>query len=71
MNVVYAKGLFVVNGLTIAPGTVWPADDPIVRANPQGFTADPEESPGFCRTTRDVEQATAAPGERRNIRRGR
>jgi hypothetical protein len=76
MNVVYATGSFIVGSTRVDAGTVWPADDPIVKAQPQGFTADPVETPGFrCtvkpRESRGVEQATAAPGERRNTRRAR
>lgn len=55
-------------------GEPWDADDPFVKARPQLFDAEPP----FIRTTvarkaptMAVEQATAAPGETRNTRRGR
>jgi len=53
---------------TIHQGTVWHADAPIVRAHPKLFTADPPEvlPRGWVP---EVEQATAAPGEKRMIRR--
>lgn len=81
MQVVYAKyrtqvitpdgGRWNVDG-----GQHWPADDPVVKAAPEGlFDPDPRtgvkysvlpaEPPGA-----PVEQATAAPGEKRNTRRG-
>jgi hypothetical protein len=64
----------------VRKGTHWPADDPLVRANPQWFADDPRyglswsgppppamaDPPGVAR----VEQTTAAPGEKRNVRRG-
>jgi hypothetical protein len=56
-------------------GEHWPADDPAVKASPSLFSADPRyglrysaEPPGY--NDPPVEQATAAPGERRNVRRG-
>lgn len=80
MNVVYAKysgqvatpdgGRWNVQG-----GQHWPADDPVVTANPAMFSPDarygvtysapPEELTGA-----PVEQATAGPGEKRATRRG-
>lgn len=73
MNVVYATGTFFVGITRVEAGTVWPADDPIVKAQPQGFSADPTKAPGFRCTVNphgDVEQASATPGEKRNTRRG-
>jgi hypothetical protein len=75
MDIVYATGSFFVGGTKVEAGTYWPADDPIVKSQPQGFSKDPVKAPGF-RFTRvpaelgPVEQATNAPGERRNVRRG-
>ena len=77
MNVVYAKDWVhaPVNGQIrkFPPGSHWPADDPYVAANPGQFSDDPryhlaftEARPGYLG---DVEQATAAPGERRATRR--
>lgn len=52
-------------------GEAWDSDDPVVRSHPDWFTDSPDE---FARRTADagaqapepvVEQATAAPGERR------
>ena len=45
-------------------GEAWDADDPLVQLHPNFFT----EIPVFAKTSRGpvrVEQATAAPGERR------
>lgn len=76
MDVVYATGSFYTGETKVDAGTIWPADDPIVKAQPQGFSADPVDAPGFRCTVRpkearSVEQATAAPGERRQVRRAR
>lgn len=43
----------------------WDADDPVVKARPDLFTA----APSRVQTT--VEQATQAPGEKRTTRRGK
>lgn len=77
MNVVYAVGSEYVN-LTVGrvhviKGTHWPADDPAVRARPELFSPDPRY--GMLYTVEPdgwdapVETATAAPGERRSVRR--
>lgn len=74
MDVVYAnqtthitRGEFA--GLSIEVGSRWDASDPLVKARPDLFTPDG----GPVRTTRTdsgfVEQATARPGEKRNVRR--
>jgi hypothetical protein len=79
MDVVYAKdNAAVPTGAGTVPvrkGEHWPADDPIVRAMPSLFSADPRyglqystEPDGYDEPP--VEQATAAPGERRSTRRG-
>jgi hypothetical protein len=80
MRVVYAVTSFMA-GLPdggqypVRGGQHWPADDPVVLAHPGMFSEDPrtgletynhqlpagEDGP--------VEAATAAPGERRNVRR--
>jgi hypothetical protein len=59
----------------VRKGDHWPADDPVVRTNPQLFSRDPRygmrytvEPTGY--DDPPVEQATAAPGEKRNTRRG-
>lgn len=82
MKVVYAMTTAPVTMPSGARGVVqggshWPADDPVVQSHPQLFSEDarygmhysvePEgygEPPGG-----PVEQATAAPGERRQARR--
>lgn len=57
------------NGLTLRlnPGDPWDATDPFVRARPDLFSDVPAV---VNRTSVRVEQATAAPGERRTTRRG-
>jgi hypothetical protein len=52
--------------LHLTAGSVWRADDPFVKANPDLFADSPEfveSSRGVI--VRGVEQATAAPGEKR------
>tara|TARA_R110000868_G_scaffold380056_1_gene646042 strand:+ start:790 stop:1005 length:216 start_codon:yes stop_codon:yes gene_type:complete len=52
--------------LHLRAGSVWRADDPFVKAHPDMFSDAPdvlESSSGV--TYRPVEQATAAPGEKR------
>lgn len=56
----------------VQEGSHWPADDPLVTAHPDLFSTDP--APGLMFTRQPVpepvvEQATAAPGERRQVRR--
>jgi len=59
----------------LTAGDVWPADDPVVTANPDAFAAQPTRvrsfDAGVVRTSNAdaLERATAAPGERRNTRR--
>lgn len=57
----------------VPKGTHWPADDPIVTGNPDLFSPDPrwgmlysQEPAGY---DAPIEQATAAPGERRRTAR--
>jgi hypothetical protein len=85
MKIVYAKGpVRVVDhsgaALHHPAGSHWPADDPYVRANPDLFSDDPRYYLSFSETKdwyldpaasepSDVESATAAPGEKRNVRR--
>lgn len=77
----YATTTFVMNlpaggAIRVQKGTHWPAGDPVVAQNPAAFSPDPrwglfysEEPDGY---DAPLEQATAAPGERRaNIRRTR
>lgn len=76
MKIVYAKDTkrveLAVGGFGMIPkGSHWPADDPIVKAHPDVFSEDPRwgmlystEPAGY---DAPVEQATAAPGERRHV----
>ena len=81
MQVVYATGsahFGTPDGAfhTVSYGQHWPADDPVVKAAPVGlFSPDPVNGLCSSRPPADagqaaVEQVTAAPGERRNVRRG-
>jgi hypothetical protein len=80
MDVVYAK----YSGQVETPdggrhsvfgGQHWPADDPVVKANPAMFAPDARYGMSYSTPPPEmaeppVEQATAAPGEKRNTRRG-
>ena len=59
--------------LLVRKGTHWPADDPIVRQHPDLFSADARYGMQYTRQpagfNAPVEQATAAPGEKRQTRR--
>jgi hypothetical protein len=71
-SVVRERVIVPVDGqrITIKAGEVRFADDPVVRAFPEFFTDEPQvitRFPGW--SPADVEQATAAPGERRTSRR--
>jgi hypothetical protein len=46
----------------------WAADDPFVRAHPELFVAHPSNPKRTVAPRPAVEQATAAPGERRGVR---
>ena len=54
------------NPISLVEGSIWRADDPFVVAHPDMFSDTPSvlESSGGV-TYRGVEQATAAPGEKR------
>lgn len=79
IKVVYATQQFqttLPDGMraVIPKGSHWPADDAVVRANPDYFSDDPRygmlystEPAGYDAA---VETATAAPGEKRSVRRG-
>ncbi len=51
---------------------IWSADDPFVKARPDLFSATPRKvnSSAVKVAKRDVEAATAAPGEKRAAKRG-
>lgn len=81
-NFVFAMGtdsVHLPSGATVRVqrGAMVPDTDPLVRARPDLFSDDPRYAPNLLATEvpaefRDdvpVEQATAAPGERRNTRR--
>jgi len=83
MQVVYATGTQPVQlptgiGGMVQKGSHWPANDPVVLAHPELFSADPRygllysvEPAGWDAPVAPVgEEATAVPGERRNTRRG-
>jgi hypothetical protein len=58
----------------VRKGSHWPVDDPLVKRYPEAFSSDPRWGLQFSREPSGwddppVEQATAAPGERRNVRR--
>jgi hypothetical protein len=79
MKVVYAitdAPVVTESGISgmVRKGSHWPADDPVVRAHPEYFSDDArfglnysEEPEGY---DAPVETATAAPGEKRQARRG-
>jgi hypothetical protein len=77
MKIKYATATCVVpfQGLrvTLTAGEAWDGDDPLVRSHPALFTDAPAVVRGTGAsgvTERPVEQATAAPGEKRGTRRG-
>ena len=80
MNIVYATGTTSVtapdgSSVTVRHGQHWSAEDPIVRAHPGLFSDNPcygltfTGEPPVEMSQPPVESATAAPGERRNVRR--
>jgi hypothetical protein len=80
MDVVYATETVSLDtpdggSVLVRKGTHWPADDPLVRAHPRLFAADPRYGlswsgpPPRAMAEPPVEQATAAPGEQRTTRR--
>lgn len=83
MDIVFASTTAIVShpetGASVAVnhGTHWPADDPVARAYPNFFTPDPRFGLSSSRPLGvdgypvAVEQATAAPGERRARRSSR
>lgn len=73
-KIVYAQDTLVAGiddmALVLHAGDVWAADDPLVLSRPELFGPEPPEQT-IRRTSPApvVEQATQAPGERRNVRR--
>ena len=74
MRIVFARSTFISGHVTVVAGSHWSADDPLVRSHPGLFTDDltfgMSSSTGELPPSRPVEQATAAPGERRTRNRG-
>lgn len=79
MDVVYATATARVGTpdggqAMVVKGQHWPAADPVVTSNPSLFSTDARWGMTFSSQPdgfdAPVEQATAAPGERRNTRRG-
>lgn len=66
---VYAKSTASVGWeggrVRLTAGDVWDGNDPFVRANPSMFTDTPLK---VHRTAAPVEQASAAPGEKRAVK---
>lgn len=75
MGVKFARttGVTVFNGVRVrlAEDDPWDADDPFVVAHPEHFADRPLRTFGYSGASIDVEQASAAPGEKRNVRRAR
>lgn len=69
MEVVFAKDSTSVRWdggvVRLAKSQPWDANDPFVRANPSLFSADPSLVARTRPQVAPVEQATAAPGEKR------
>ena len=72
MDIVFARETFIAGHVTVVAGSHWPADDPIVRSFKNLFTDDPSFGMSYSVTPKPaaVEQATAAPGEKRTRSRG-
>jgi len=80
VDVVFAKDTVMLTSsdggsVPVRKGSHWSASDSLVRENPAWFTPDPRYGlswsgePPAEMAEPPVEQATAAPGERRNVRR--
>lgn len=65
--IVFARVSASVGDIIIREGEAWAGDDPFVKAHPDHFTDAPAR---VRRTVAVVEQASAAPGEKRGTRRG-
>lgn len=75
MNLVYANATCSITDAggmiyTLVRGEPWDADDPLVKHRPSFFSKTPVQArTSVNRGFVEVEQATAAPGEKRNIKR--
>lgn len=71
-GIVYANSsclvLFDGGRYQIRKNDPWDASDPLVKAHPTLFRGDPVKLNSSTRFIRGVEQATAAPGEGRNVK---
>jgi hypothetical protein len=76
VDIVYATATTMVGPYRVEFGSYWPADDPVVKAHPGLFSADPRKAnlSSTAPVADDevpVEMVTGAPGERRaQVRRG-
>jgi len=68
VKIVFAKETFVAAAVVVVRGSHWPANDPVVVAHGELFTDDPRFGLSF--STPPVEEASAAPGEKRIVKRG-
>lgn len=73
MHVVYANTTTTISEgpgfVTLTKGEPWDASDPIVKRHPDCFSDQPTRVQTSRRGWTDVEQATAAPGEKRTTKR--
>jgi len=74
-NIVFAKQTgYLSQFVFVRKGDAWDADDPVVKRFPNAFSPDPEEyvhrsvKPEPRKKEQVIEQATAAPGEKRRGR---
>lgn len=74
IDVVFAKETVHAAGGLIRKGSHWPVTDPVVRQHPDLFSSDPRYGLSYSTEPAGwdapVEQATKAPGEKRQTRRG-
>jgi hypothetical protein len=77
VDIVYATATTMVGPYRVEFGSYWSANDPVVKANPGLFSADPRKAnlsstaPVADDDEVPVEMVTGAPGERRaQVRRG-
>ena len=72
MDIVFARETFIAGHVTVIAGSHWPADDPIVKSFGGLFTDDPSFGLSYSVAPKAavVEEATAAPGEKRTRSRG-
>lgn len=73
MDLVYAKQSvhLIGRGILVVAGEAWDANDPLVKEHPDMFEEDPRRVRSSRTESGHVEQATAAPGEKRSTRRSK